>query len=147
MDTADWSWQTAFLKTIDFLCNVDSVGIFMNTWQRFKLDLWPDISLIVLKTRLYHETYWVVIDFHCVVSVFINIDNHALSHTIKTYFRAECRVRVATEIENMKGTFTYFSTLWFHGSINNSAISNWLIEFLFFYNLLFFELSVNSLVS
>ena len=25
--------------------------------ERFKLDLWPDISLIVLKTRLYHETY------------------------------------------------------------------------------------------
>ena len=82
MDTADSSWQATFLKMIDFLCVIDSVSIFINTEQRSKLDLWPDISLIALETRLYHETYQMVIDYYCVESVFINIDNHALSHAI-----------------------------------------------------------------
>ena len=31
MDTADWSWQTTFLKMTDFLCVVDSGSIFINT--------------------------------------------------------------------------------------------------------------------
>ena len=82
MDTADWPWQTAFLKMIDFLCDVDSVSIFINTKQRFKLDFSPDISLIVLKTRLLSRNLLNIVDFYYVESVFLNIDNHALSRAL-----------------------------------------------------------------
>ena len=74
-----------------------------------------------------------IINFFYVESVFLNIDNHALSRAIQIYFQAECRLRVGNKNRKHENPLCIiFQPSDFMVLIIVSPLLDWLIELLFF---------------